>query len=107
MIRGTTPTFTFRLKDKTIDLGEALTVIATIKQSGKRFDISGERLTIDGGTISFWLTQEESLKLSERIPASIQLNWTYPNQNGSKPRRASTVPKSFCVTDQYYEKVIE
>lgn len=107
MIRGTTPTFTFTLKDKTIDLSQALTVIVTIKQSGKRIDISGERLTIDGYIVSLWLTQDESLKLTDGIPASVQINWTYADLNGGSPRRAATVPKCFMVDEQFHERVIE
>lgn len=107
MIRGTTPTFTFTLKDKNVDLSQALTVIATIKQSGKRIDISGNRLSIDGYTVSLWLTQGESLKLTEGVPASVQLNWTYADPNGGTPRRAATVPKCIPIDAQFYERVIE
>ena len=107
MIRGTTPTFTFIIKDENIDLNQALTVIATIKQSGKRLSISGDRLNLDGRTVSLWLTQEESLKLTEGVRASVQINWTYPNPGGGSPRRAATKPKCFMIDEQFYERVIE
>lgn len=107
MIRGTTPTFTFTLKNHSINLNEALTVIATLKQSGKRIDISGDRLVINGYVVSLWLTQQESLKLTEGVPVSIQLNWTYENPTGGSPRRAATIPKWIDIDEQFYERVIE
>ena len=107
MIRGTTPTFTLMLKDQNINLNEAITVIATIKQCDTRINISGDRLQIDGYTVSLWLTQAESLKLDKGTTASIQLNWTYTNENGGTPRRAATVPKRFTIDEQFYERVIE
>ena len=107
MIRGTTPTFTFTIKKENLNLNEALTVLVTIKQSGKRFDFSGDRLAIDGRTVSLWFTQQESMKFTEGIPASVQINWTYPNPNGGSPRRAATKPKSFAIDEQFHERVIE
>ncbi len=107
MIRGTTPTFTFTLKDDSIDLSEALDLIVTIKQSGKRIDIPASDLEIDGGTVSLYLTQEQSLKLTEGVDAWVQINWIYTNPRSGSPRRAATKPKSFCVGPQYYERVME
>ena len=107
MIRGTTPTFTFTLKDQNINLNEALTVMATIKQCDKCINISGDRLDINGNIVSLWLTQAESLKLTQGSTAGIQINWTYANPNGGAPRRAATVPKRFQIDEQFYERVIE
>ena len=107
MIRGTTPTFTLTIQDQSVNLSQALTVIATFKQSGKRIDISGERLAIDGRTVSVYLTQQESLLLTPGVPASVQINWTYANPSGETPRRAATVPANFKIDEQFYERVIE
>lgn len=110
MIRGTTPTFRFKAKDKNgvyVDFSQPQSVKVTLKQSGKRIDIDKDRLEIDGFVISLWLTQQESLKLTSRIPVGVQINWTYPDPNGGSPRRGSTLTKYFMIDEQFHERVIE
>ena len=106
MIQGTTPTFTFTIRQDTVNLDDALKVIVTIKQSTKRIDLTGDDISVNGRTVSLYLSQEQSLKLSPGR-ASVQINWTYPNPKGGSPRRASTKPKCFSVDEQFYERVIE
>lgn len=107
MIRGTTPTFTFTIKNDVVDLTTALTIIVCIKQSGKKIEKTGDDISVTAKTVSLWLTQQESLKLTPGVTASVQINWTYPNPNGGSPRRAATKPKTFIVDEQFIERVIE
>lgn len=105
MIQGTTPTFTFKIKDNTVDLSEATNVYVTLAQGIKLIEKQGSDLQIDGATVSVWLTQEESLKLTEGINVEVQVNWTY--SDGDQLRRAATVVKSISVNKQLLKRVIE
>ena len=59
MIRGTTPTHIFKLP---IDTSEICKVRITYRQSGKTvLEKTEQDITMDGDTISYQLTQEESL----------------------------------------------
>lgn len=106
MIRATTPTFTLTVKSTTLDLSEADNIYVTLAQGKKEITKTGEdvELTVPR-TVSVWLTQEESLGLSEGC-IDVQLNWTYTDAN-QNTRRAATVPKRIAVTTQLLKRVVE
>lgn len=109
MIRGTTPTFTFKIRDENLNLNEAENVYVTIAQSGKLIERStgDTSLNVDGRTVSLWLTQEESLRLTEGVNAEVQINWTYMDSDGVTVRRAATKLKTIPITKQLLKRVIE
>jgi hypothetical protein len=107
MIKGTTPTFIFTLRNKEIDLGEADNVYVTFAQSNKIIEKTGEFLEVDGPTVSTWLTQSEAMKLTEFANAKVQINWTYANPFGGEPRRAATKVITIPITEQLLKRVIE
>lgn len=107
MIQGTTPTFTFRLVNHNINLNAARNVYVRFKQSTKVIDKSGSDLEINGYMLRVWLTQEESLKLSEGADVQVQINWTYLDTDGVTIRRAATKPKSIPIDAQLLKQVIE
>ena len=112
MIRGTTPTFTCTIKDDSVDLTQAYKVYVTIKQEVRRavnrtvsITKTGEDLEVGEKTVSFWLTQEESLKLQLNAPAKMQINWIYHSFDGTT-RRASTKLKEVVIDEQLLERVL-
>ncbi len=110
MIRGTTPTFTFKIrdyKDTNIDLTAANNVYVTLVQGGKIFEKTGDDLEVQPKEVSVFLEQEESLKLTEGTNCEVQINWTYLDGDGVTVRRAATKVKSFPITKQLLKRVIE
>lgn len=73
MRRGTTPVFHVTVEG--IKLSEQKTIMVTLKQRDVEVSKSGEELEVryDTNEISFSLTQEETLSLSEKDDAKIQL----------------------------------
>lgn len=107
MIRGTTPTFIIKLKDESIDLHVADSLIVTISQGVYVVNKMGDDIELeDGRTVHVFLTQEESLRFKSGAPAELQLNWTYLDKNGIV-RRASTPVKEIKIDKQLYGRVIE
>lgn len=109
MIRGTTPTFTLKLKeDSNIDLSEARNVYFTVSQGAKAITKTGDDIEIsDGRTVLVFLNQEESLSLVEGQKTEVQLNWTYLDPDGETVRRAATKIKTIELGKQLIRKVIE
>lgn len=75
MIRGTTPTYTFKLS---IDPEAIRSIWITFKQELTLEDdrvltkTMDDGVTYDGATVSLTLTQEETLGFKENIPIEIQ-----------------------------------
>ena len=72
MIRGTTPTFILKLKNKdgtpsTIDLGEANNVYFTIAQGGKSITKTSEDIDIDGNIDVQYISEPIHVYKSSRI----------------------------------------
>ena len=107
MIRATTPTFTFTVKDQTLDLTEATNIYATLAQGEKTIitKTDDDIVLTQPRTVSVWLTQEESLSLVEGS-MDVQLNWTYLDSD-QNVRRAATKTKTIQVTKQLLKRVIE
>ncbi len=111
MIRGTTPTFTLKLKNKDgtpseINLNEANNIYFTISQGQKPIVKSGEDIEIENGnTVLVFLTQKESLSLKEKQKTEIQLNWTYNDADG-RTRRAATKVREIELDKQLYKEEI-
>ena len=109
MVRGTTPTVTLRIKDKyNINLNEAIEIFFTVSQGHFSVTKTGEDVVIseDGKSAGIYLTQEESMELSDKINAEAQINWTYNDLSGVV-KRGATIVKEFEVNKQLYRKVIE
>ena len=104
MIRGTTPTLTLKINDDTLDLSQAQSVYVTIRQAEYELEKTGGDLTVDGNTVSVYLTQEESLALIEAARAEVQVNWTYPE--GARTARAATKVRTIDIGKQLLPEVI-
>ena len=100
MIRGTTPTFTFTIKNKNVDLTQAQTIIVSLTQGCREIEKTGEDLTVTEHAIEVWLTQKESLSLSEGSSCEVQINWTYLDPDGETVRRAATRVRSIPISKQ-------
>ena len=90
IIRGTTPTFTLRINDPSVDFTEAENVYASFSQGKVSITKTGEDLDIYAQKIDVYLSQEETLKFSTG-EIRIQLNWTYNNAARAATRIASVV----------------
>jgi len=97
--KGCTPTFTFTFSDETLDLTQASHVYVTF--CGKqKIEKSDADLTIGAKQVEVYLTQAETLALSDRV-VSIQINWTY----GDGSRSSSQIVKCQ-IHDNLIERVI-
>lgn len=106
MIRGTTPTFTFTIRNNDVDLTEANNVYVSLVQGNKEIVKTGEDLEIAARTVSVWLTQTESMSLAEGSNAEVQINWTYIDMNDTT-RRAATKVKAIPINKQLLRRVVE
>ena len=99
MVQATTPTFVLTLPN-TVDLTQTHNLYFTMKQGGVSVQKSTDDLTVDGYTVSVYLSQSETLKVGVGT-AQIQLNWTY--SDGS---RACTNIASVKVDDNLLKEVV-
>lgn len=109
MVRGTTPPFKCKIKDDSpINLKEVQNLHFTISQGANSITKSGTDVEVqdDCHTVLTYLTQEESLSLSDRQTAKVQLNWLYEDENGVL-RRGGTKVKEIEIDEQLFRKVIE
>ena len=112
MIRGTTPTFTFwpssrngtPLAQEVIDRADYLVV--TITQPCVQINLDGDRVVVGDQTISCFLTQEQSLQLSENKKAEVMLNWTYPPDETGYVKRGAAGPGVLTITKQLLGRVL-
>ena len=100
MVQATTPTFVLTLPD-TVDLSQAANIYFSLRQKNVIIEKSNDDLTVDGQTVSVYLSQAETLQLVSGA-AQIQLNWTYAN--GS---RACSNIVSVQVTENLLKEVVE
>ena len=100
MVQATTPTFILTLPD-TVDLSQAANIYFSLRQKNVLIEKAGDDLTVDGQTVSVYLSQAETLQLVSGA-AQIQLNWTYAN--GS---RACSNIVSVQVTENLLKEVVE
>ncbi len=88
--RGSTQTFTVTLADESVDLTQQSHVYAAVKQGNTTVKKQDDALTVTSNGVSFWLTQEESLKFQQG-DVEVQINWTYDNGKRGQTKIA-TVP---------------
>lgn len=100
MVQATTPTFVLTLPE-TVDLTQAQNLYFTMKQGCVTVQKETADLTVDGQTVSVYLTQSETLQFGVGN-ASLQLNWTYPD--GS---RACTNIVTIIVDPNLLKDVVE
>lgn len=100
MVQATTPTFILTLPD-TVDLSQAANIYFSLRQNGVHIEKTGEDLTVDGQTVSVYLSQAETIQLISGT-AQIQLNWTYANG-----ARACSNIVSVQVTENLLKEVVE
>lgn len=105
MVRGTTPNFILRIDSDKVDLTRASNVYVSIRQDQNYIEITGESLEISTDTVECYLTQTQSLSLSEKKPAKIQINWTVQEQDRIK--RLSTKTKEIDISEQLLKREIE
>lgn len=100
MVQATTPTFVLTLPND-VDPSEFANIYFTLRQKSVLIEKTGTDLTVDGQTVSVYLSQAETLQLVSGA-AQIQLNWTYAN--GS---RACSNIVSVQVTENLLKEVVE
>ena len=100
MVQATTPTFILTLPD-TVDLSQAANIYFSLRQKNVLIEKTGDDLTVDGQTVSVYLSQAETLQLVSGA-AQIQLNWTYANG-----ARACSNIVSVQVTENLLKEVVE
>lgn len=100
MVQATTPTFVLTLPND-VDPSDFANIYFTLRQKNVLIEKTGTDLTIDGQTVSVYLSQAETLKLISGS-AQIQLNWTYPNS-----ARACSNIVSVQVTENLLKEVVQ
>ena len=104
MIRGTTPTDTINIKNPgDLDLRNAIEVFVTIRQGQVELTKTGEDIEVAKASVSYCLTQNESLRFKEG-KAEAQINWTYMDGQGRKRGATKWLPVN--VDRQLLERVI-
>lgn len=103
MIRGTTPTLTMKLPGE-VSVEDVSSAIVSIEQSGKeKITKTFPNITKDAeaNTLAVTLTQEESLSLSARSQAFVQLKVKTKNKTV-----LASFPMPMVVTDIINEEVM-
>ena len=106
MVRATTPTLTLTINDESVDLTAARNVYVTLEQNNTTLTKTGEELDVEARVVKVWLSQTESLALSEGQPLNIQINWTYIDADGVTVKRAATNVAKITITRQLLDEVI-
>ena len=89
-----------------MDLTQATNVYVTISQCKNVITKTGDDINVSAHSVECWLTQEESLSLRDGQNADIQMNWTYPGEDGESVRRAATKVKTIRVTKQLLQEEV-
>lgn len=103
MIRGTTPTITMKLPSE-VAVSTIASAIVSIEQSGKEIiskDFSSMTADTEKNTLAVKLTQEESLSLSARNKAFVQLKVKVTDDTV-----LASFPMPMVVTDIVNEEVM-
>ena len=103
--RATTPTLYLSINCPAIDWTTAESIYATIKGDGINLTLNGEDLEVEPNVIKVWLTQEQTIGISEGSSLKVQVNWTY-YVNGVL-KRGATKPGRCSVSEQLLNEVIE
>ena len=104
--KASTPTFTFSIKDPSVDLTEALNVYVTFEQGASlKITKTGNDIEYTERTVKCWLTQTESLSLSTGS-LYVQINWTYEDAAGNI-KRGSTDTGMISVTTQLLNELLD
>ena len=92
IIRGTTPTITFTFN--AVDVADMSVVYLTLTQGETVIEYSLEDATVNENTLSWTLTQADTLKLNERQDVSIQCRYKLINGSaGASPIRVYSASK--------------
>lgn len=106
MIRGTTPALTLTIPSSSaLDLTQAEALYVTLRKRDHTVTITGEALTVEPHSVTFRLSQEESLGLSLG-EAEVQLNWLYRDAVSGTLCRGATVAQRIHIGEQLLEEVI-
>lgn len=106
MVRGTTPALTLTIPDGgDLDLTQATAVYVTLRRKGQSITITGDSLAVEPKSVTFHLSQEESLALSPG-EVDVQLNWTYGDALTGVLSRGATEVRKIVVTEQLLTEVI-
>lgn len=108
MIRYTTPTVTLTVNGiGNLDLSAAEEVVVTLIQGETQYDITGNDLEIEGNTISFQLSEEQTAALTEDVSVLCQVNWTWQNDGGTLGRGATNIVRIPIGKQLYQEAMTE
>ena len=88
IIIGTTPTITYRFK--VVNVADITVAILTIKERGVNIiELNLSDATVGEDSLSWTLTQEETLSLGTGSPLSMMLNWlTHGGTRGASAEEA-------------------
>ena len=106
MVRATTPPLTLTINDESVDLTAARNVYVTLEQNNTTLTKTGEELEVEARVVKVWMSQTESLALSEGQPLNIQINWTYIDADGVTVKRAASNVAKITITRQLLDEVI-
>ena len=108
MIQWTTPTIVLTVSGvEGLDLTEAEEVVVTLTQGNYQLQKTGNDLTLDGATVTFTLTEDESRKLAENASVQVQVNWTYRNADQTLRRAATSITRIDVGKQLYKEAMTE
>lgn len=104
LYRGTTPTYTITFPND-IDMTLATNIVVSLGNSSKNtlIEKKGNDLAVDVHTVSFDLSQEESLRFRQKFFIG-QVNWLY--SDGLKTRRACSNFFKVPVEDNMKDEVM-
>lgn len=104
MIPGCTCALPIEIDDETLDLSEAANVYVSLEQGDAKLTVSGDRIEVDGNTVTAYFTQAETLRFKDNEPASGQVNWIY-NDSG-EISRGGTDPFPVEIGTQLLRRVL-
>ena len=104
MIRGTTPTLRLTVRGN-VNLTQATDIYVSIRQKSASIELHGDSLEVAEKTVKCWLTQEDSLRLTEG-PAKLQVNWTYTDALTGAKKRDATQVISIDIDEQLLKRTI-
>lgn len=108
MIQWTTPTIVLTVSGvEGLDLTEAEEVVVTLTQGNYQLQKTGNDLTLDGATVTFTLTEDESRRLAENASVQVQVNWTYRNADQNLRRAATSIARIDVGKQLYKEAMTE
>lgn len=99
--RGTTPTYTCKFSDESVDLTIATNVYVTFEQGKNNITKSGEDIVVSEKQVEIYMTQKDTL-LFDDGSVKVQVNWTTAEGH----RRSSDI-KEVELSEQLLRRVVK